>query len=288
MTKRMKQYEVLQRASSFLKKHGCEERVAEILLQHYVQQSRSTFYAHMHEYISPNIIKKLMTDLKTHVETNIPVQHLTGYEYFYGRKFAVNEHVLIPRPETEELVKHTLDFISEIFSNEPITLVDIGTGSGVIAITLALHLSQATVYATDISKKALVVAKQNAIAHKAPVSFFCGDYGQPLIDQKLSAHIIVSNPPYIAKSELPSLSRTVKNFDPALALFADEEGTAAYRKIVEQSKDILKKSGVLAFEIGHMQGDIVRSIIKHVYPMSNVRILSDINGRDRIVIARLT
>lgn len=285
MTKQMKLYEVLKRASLFLEKHGCEQHIGEILLQHYMQLSRSEFYAKMHDPIQPSIIERLFADLQKHVDTGVPVQHLTNEEHFYGRKFFVNEHVLIPRPETEELVKYIIDITEEKFPHEPVKIVDIGTGSGVIAITLALQLSQATVYATDICEQALQVAKQNAAHFNAPVTFLSGNFAQPLIDRQLSIDIIVSNPPYIARREASSLSRTVKNFDPALALFADDEGTAAYQTIVQQSKRLLKSPHMIAFEIGYQQGDAVQSIIKKGYPKSDVHVLKDINGKDRIVIA---
>jgi len=284
MTRRLKQYEVLSWASSFLKKHQCEERIGEYLLQHYLGLSRSAFYANMHEVIPPEIVQRLKKDLKAHVTTGIPLQHLTGMEYFFDRPFLVNKHVLIPRPETEELVNHVLHIIAQTYFDKPITIADIGTGSGVIGITLALHLPQATLYATDISTKALSVAKENANRLQAPVHFLHGDYLQPLIMKQQSVHIIVSNPPYVAPSEAQTLSKTVKH-DPDIALFATEKGTAAYRIIVEQSKYVLKPSGIIAFEIGYKQAKIVRSIIKKVYPTSDVYVLKDINGKDRIVIA---
>lgn len=287
MTKQMKQYEVLKRASLFLEKHGCEQHIGELLLQYHLQLSRSAFYAHMHQEISPSVIDRLFTDLKKHVEIGVPIQHLTGYEYFYGRKFSVNKHVLIPRPETEELVAYVINAVHENYPDEPITIVDIGTGSGVIAITLALHIQQATVYATDISKQALHVAQQNASVLGANVHFRHGNYVQPLIDEHRSVDVIVSNPPYIARKEAPTLSRTVKDFDPELALFAENEGIAAYRTIVEQSQQLPKRPEIIAFEIGYEQGNDVRSIINNMYPHSHTDVRQDINGKDRIVISQL-
>src|SRR5690625_3975030 len=215
----LKQYEVLKRASLFLQQNNCEGRVAEILLQHFLQVSRAQFYANMQETISPEINDKLWTAIKEHVTTHIPVQHLTGYEYFYGRKFHVNEHVLIPRPETEQLVEHVINAAYEHTSQGPLTIVDLGTGSGVIAITLALELNFAQVYATDISEEALHVAKENAKKHHANVQFMLGNFAEPLIKSHIETDIIVSNPPYIAYDEEKTLSKTVKH-DPELALYA--------------------------------------------------------------------
>lgn len=282
----VKQYEVLRRASLFLHKNNSEQKIAELLLQHYKQESRTEFYANMHDTLPQSIINQLWEDLNKHVETGVPVQHLIGYEYFYGRKFYVNDQVLIPRPETEELVDYLLKMIREYGTDQKINIADIGTGSGVIAITLACELKeQAIVYATDISEKALKTAQKNAAKNKAKVHFFQGDFLEPLIDQNIPLNIIVSNPPYIAFSEKKSLSRTVKNFDPEIALFAKSNGLAAYDTIINQSRHILKSNRLLAFEIGYNQGAAVQELLQNVYPKSKIHIQQDINGHDRIVLA---
>lgn len=278
-----KLYEVLKRASLFLEKHGREPRVAEILLQHHLQVSRSNFFMMMRDEISNEVVLAFQKDVELHAQTGIPVQHLTGYEMFYGEKFYVNEDVLIPRPETEELVEHVIQLVK----NQPVTIADIGTGSGVIAITLAKQLESATVFATDISPDALRVAKQNAQAQNADVTFYQGDFLEPLLINNIQVDILVSNPPYIAREEEAHLSDTVKNFDPVLALFADEEGLYAYRKIIADSPKVVKSQGKLIFEIGHTQGEAVTQIIKEVYPNSSIQTIKDINGKDRIVSATL-
>lgn len=283
----MKQYEVLKWASLFLQKHQCESRVAEILLQHHLHISRSEFYANMHEPVSPAAIKLFETDIQAHVETGVPVQHLLGYEYFYGRKFIVNEDVLIPRPETEDLVEHCIKEAEQHFYEEPLTIVDVGTGSGIIAISLALEMPNAVVFATDISNKALTIAKQNAEILRANVQFSRGNFLQPLINKNNQAQMIISNPPYIAKSEQATLSQTVKKFDPTLALFAEEQGLAAYQDILNQAPKVVTSNSLLAFEIGHEQGKAVRSLIKTTFPTSKIRIIQDINKKDRIVSAQL-
>ncbi|WP_085994033.1 peptide chain release factor N(5)-glutamine methyltransferase [Oceanobacillus senegalensis] len=281
-----KLFEVLKRASLFLEKQNREPRVAEILLQHHLKINRSQFFMMMQEPINPNVIKRFEQDLERHAKTGVPVQHLTGSEEFYGRTFHVNEHVLIPRPETEELVLHVTNLVQEYFPNQPITIADIGTGSGIIATTLALELSQANVFASDISEKALQVARKNASNLHAEVSFLQGDFLQPFIDEGKEMDILVSNPPYIAKSEEELLSDTVKNFDPELALFADEEGLAAYRRIIQQAKRISPLQA-LVFEIGHTQSDAIHQLIKAAFPTSMVKTIKDINGKDRIVSAVL-
>lgn len=282
-----KQYEVLNRASLFLEKNKCEPRIAEMLLMHHLDMSRAHFYAQMQELIPPVIIDAFQSDIKAHVKTGIPVQHLLGYEYFYGRKFHVNKHVLIPRPETEELIHHVLKVVKQI-DTTPIHIVDVGTGSGVIAVTLALEIPNATILATDISKQAIAVAKENAKRLKANVQFFQGDFLQPIIAENKQVNIVISNPPYIAKAKEALLSRTVKDFDPALALFADDDGLAAYKKITDEAQYVLTNNGVLAFEIGHQQGPAVKKIITGCFPSSESLIIQDINKKDRIVLAKLS
>lgn len=155
----MKQIEVLNWAFSILKEHNREENIADILLQYHLGYTRTEFYMNMREEVKPVVVEAFKKDIKKHIETGVPVQHLLGYEYFYGEKFIVNEHTLIPRPETEELV----DLIMNTYPKDSeFTLVDLGTGSGIIAITLAKHFKNAYIYASDISEEALIVAKENA------------------------------------------------------------------------------------------------------------------------------
>ncbi|HLR67253.1 peptide chain release factor N(5)-glutamine methyltransferase [Virgibacillus alimentarius] len=282
------QFEVLKWASLFLKEHHREPKIAELLLQHHMQVSRSNFYATMREPVPPVIIQKFKADIQKHARTGVPIQHLTGYESFYGHHFHVNEHVLIPRPETEEMVQHTIHVAKQHFAHNHITIVDIGTGSGAIACILALELPSATVYATDISIEALTVAQTNAEKLQAEVTFLHGDFLEPILSKHIHADIIVSNPPYIAKTEEVRLTDTVKNFDPSLALFADEEGLAAYRQIINNLPKVIKKDSTVVFEIGYDQGEVVTSLLRAVFPYVQAEIIQDINGKDRIVSAKLS
>jgi len=283
----MKQYEVLQWAFSFLKKHEREEKVAEILLQHHLDVSKEQFFTMMQETVPPSLQEKFITDVKSHAIYGVPVQHLTGYEYFYGRKFSVNEHVLIPRVETEELVYHVIEQVHTHYNGLPLTIIDVGTGSGVIAITLALELPNATIYATDISKEALFVAEENAQSHHATVHFLNGNFLEPILEQQLSPQIIVSNPPYIRKTDEHLLTDTVKRYDPKLALFADNNGLAAYETIMKQIKKLPIETRNIYFEIGYDQATDVTSIIKASYPLSHIKTIKDINGKDRIISANV-
>ncbi len=281
-----KQYEVLRWASLFLEKNNRESRVAELLLQHHLGVSRAVFFANMQEDIPDDIYEAFKADIEKHAETGVPLQHLTGYEYFYGRRFTVDEHVLIPRPETEELVQHVIRHGVD-FRKKPLRIVDVGTGSGVIAITLKLERSDAEVFATDISAEALQVAKKNAAAWNADVAFLQGNFLEPLIEREMVVDILVSNPPYIAEKERNVLSDTVKNFDPELALFAGDDGLSAYKEIIRQAKRVVRPGGLIAFEIGHEQGNAVKKLLMETFPYSDVDILQDINKKDRIVTAKI-
>lgn len=281
-----KQYEVLQWASLFLEKNNRESRVAELLLQHHLGVSRAVFFANMQEDIPDDIYEAFKADIEKHAETGVPLQHLTGYEYFYGRRFTVDGHVLIPRPETEELVQHVIRHDVD-FRKKPLRIVDVGTGSGVIAITLKLEWSDAEVFATDISEEALQVAKKNAAEWNADVAFLQGNFLEPLIEREMVVDILVSNPPYIAETERNVLSDTVKNYDPELALFAGDDGLSAYKEIIRQAKRVVRPGGLIAFEIGHEQGNAVKKLLMETFPYSDVDILQDINKKDRIVTAKI-
>lgn len=277
------QVEVLNWAFSILKSNNREENVAPILLQHHLGCTRTEYYLNMREEIDPNIVKSFKKDIKKHVETGVPVQHLLGYEYFYGDKFTVNQHTLIPRPETEELV----DLMIKTYPKDAnFTIVDLGTGSGVIAITLAKHFKNALIYATDISKEALKVAKDNALSHGVTIQFYEGDFLEPIIDRKIKIDLLISNPPYIDYADLPSLSDTVKEFDPHQALFATNKGLGAYELIMKQVLKLPSHPQTIYFEIGYKQADDISHLFKEILPKYQVITEKDINNKDRILIGQ--
>ncbi|ALX50670.1 peptide chain release factor N(5)-glutamine methyltransferase [Lentibacillus amyloliquefaciens] len=276
----MKQHEVLRRASLFLEENNREPKMAELLLQHYLGVSRSKFFTMMNEEVPESVLNQFHHALTEHAETGVPFEHITGFASFYSRDFLVNEYTLIPRPETEELIA----YVVQTASAEPMRIADIGTGSGIIAITLALELPQAIVYATDISKEALKLAEKNAARLGADITFLEGDYLEPLIDHKITTDLIISNPPYISPDEKMLLSDTVKNFDPKEALFAEDNGLAAYKAIIRRLRDTLNQNGGnVLFEIGHRQGSDVQGLLQTAIPEMDVSVIRDINGKQRIV-----
>lgn len=273
-------HEVLKRASLFLEQHDKEPIVAELLLQHHLQIDRSQMFMKLREEIESDILQSFNKDLKLHAEESVPIQHIIGYEYFYGRKFIVNEHVLIPRQETEEVVLKSFEIMAD---KQPQTIVDVGTGSGIIGITIALEKPGHDIYATDISSEALRIARENASRLGAKLTFYEGDFLDPLQQEQITVDLIVSNPPYIPYAEAKNLSDIVRNHDPERALFAKENGLYAYRKILEQAKHVLRPGGQIVFEIGFDQGESVPNLATTYFPNALIDVFSDINGNNRIV-----
>lgn len=206
----------------------------------------------------------------------IPVQYIVGNVNFYGLIFDINENVLIPRFETEELVEKSIKYINDFFKNK-IDIVDIGTGSGCIAISLKKNLV-CNMDAVDISNKALEVAKANAKKLEADINFYNGDLLKPL-NKKYD--VIISNPPYIADNE--EIMEMVKNNEPHIALYADNEGLKNYEEILKNAKSYLKDKSMIIFEIGQMQGIKIREIALNYFPNSTVKIEKDMQGRDRFI-----
>lgn len=280
MHKQHKIFEALNRASSYLLDNGREEAAARILLQHELRLSQAGLLASMRDELDNTSYERFWSLVEQHAK-GTPVQHLTGYEVFYGRKFSVNPDVLIPRPETEELVEEALELIRRYIPNPSPEIADIGTGSGIIAVTMKLEMPSSKVTATDISQKALDTAKRNAVELEAEIDFKLGDLLEPLQGQKWD--IILSNPPYIALSEAESISDSVKDFEPHSALFADQEGLALYRKMMEDLPELLNKPGIVGLEIGHLQGEAVENMLKNAFPQAKIYCKKDINKNDRMV-----
>ena len=282
MTKLKYVYEALKRASSYLQENGREEGAARILLQHEMGLSYSGLISSMRDEISEQQFERFWANIEAHVK-GIPVQHLTGSEEFYGRNFLVNSDVLIPRPETEELIEETLQLIDCHLPKKELAIADIGTGSGIIAITLKCELPDAQVVATDISQPALDMAAKNAERLNAHIDFRLGDLAEPLEGEKWD--VILSNPPYISYAEAPGLSDSVRDFEPHHALFADNEGLALYEKMAKQFPKLLNKPGAIGFEIGYQQGPAVEKLLKEAFPDALVYSKKDINKNDRMVFA---
>lgn len=236
----------------------------------------------MNEEIDQEKLKLIEIKLAIYLEQRVPIQYILGYSYFYRRKFLVNHNVLIPRQETEELVDNVIKMCYKIFGKRKINVVDVGTGSGAIAVTLKKECNNMKVTATDISLTALEQAKINAQIHSANIDFFAGDMLEPLLERNLKFDVIVSNPPYIAENE--EVDDIVKNNEPHLALYANNNGMECYKKILKNANIILNKPGLIAFEHGYWQSDLLIRLIKTYFPIAEYEVIKDLNKKDRMTI----
>lgn len=240
----------------------------------------------MREEITAEQEKSFTEFIHKHVE-GIPIQYMIGHEMFYGRSFFVNEEVLIPRPETEELIVGVLERIERHFGDEKIHVADIGTGSGAISITLALENKNLHVYTVDIAQESIEVAKENAKTLGAEVTFYHGDLLSPFYETGQKLDVVVSNPPYIPEEDWRGLSPVVKEHEPKRALVGGEDGLDFYRRFMEELPNVLQKKAIVAFEIGVGQGEDVKGLLQQAFPHAHVEVVFDINGKDRMVFVEM-
>lgn len=214
-----------------------------------------------------------------------PVRYITGRVEFYGLDFRVDPRALIPRPETELVVDQALAWASE-WSSPDVAIADIGTGCGCIAVSLARHLSQARLYATDASAAALEVARANAGEHgvEPRITFLHGHLLDPLPEP---VDLIASNPPYVTTVELAALPREIRDHEPVEALHGGEDGLDAVREILRQAPSRLRAGGGAIVEIGSSQGQAALEIARRNFPGGDIALRQDYAGLDRLVIARL-
>ncbi|WP_274459221.1 peptide chain release factor N(5)-glutamine methyltransferase [Gemella haemolysans] len=274
----MNRRQAITKACLLLRRQGKEESLARFLLMYMLDESPQLFSNSLSEQISKENEEKYFSLIEKHIKEDVPLSHLVGFEYFYDRKYKVTKDVLSPRMETEELIYKVIEYINASNKNK-FKILDLCTGSGIIAITLKKELEQVSVdiIASDISEEALEVAKENSQSHDATIKFIKSDIFNN-IDDKFD--IIVSNPPYIDRKDEVTIQDNVLNYDPHLALFAEEEGMYFYRKIIEQANDYLNENGVIFFEIGYDQKDkIIKLADMNGY---SVEVYKDINGRDRM------
>ena len=219
-----------------------------------------------------------------------PLQYILGTQEFCGLEFQVNPAVLIPRPETELLVQEVVRGGSGL--NEDGVLVDVGTGSGCVAITLATILTRTRIFAMDCSPEALAVAKENAERHGVidKIDWMEGDLLSPLRERGMAGavDVIVSNPPYIAEADWSGLQPEVRDFEPQLALIAGQEGTEFHDRLLKDSKQFLVPGGLLVMEIGQGQGAALRQTAAQVGGYTALQVVEDAAGIERVMIARRT
>ena len=241
-------------------------------------------YLDLDKETDERVLKKFNDGIKR-LLNNEPLNYVLGYSYFYGYKFIVNKNVLIPRYETEELVGLILSKYDEFYKGKAINICDVGTGSGAIAIALKKEEEKLNVYASDISKEALEVAKINARNNDADITFMSGSMLEPYIENNIKVDILVSNPPYIKTIE--NIESSVYDFEPHVALFGGEDGLKFYREIFENADKIINPKGLIFFEMGYDLKDALSELAKKYFPDSKIEVYKDINNKDRMLMIRL-
>ena len=252
--------------------------IINIVLKHVLRKDNLYLFSRPEDPIPEKNIDKLL-DISNQLKTGKPVQYIVGETDFYGYRIIVNGNVLIPRPETEELV----DLV--IKENPAYTghVLDIGTGSGCIAVALAGNLPQAAVTAIDNSSPALRTASVNARNNDVNIKFLDFDIMSGLIPETGTAEIIVSNPPYVLNSEKSSMHKNILDFEPAAALFVpDNEPLKFYKAILDIAIELLLKGGRIYFEINESKGKSMADLLGY-YSYSDIRVIKDMNGKDRII-----
>ena len=268
--------ETIEHAAALLAPSPTAHRDAELLLLHTTRMTKADLLTHPEHELTERQTNHYQAAIARRA-LHEPVQYIIGTQEFYGRPFIVNPLVLIPRPETEHLVEAAL-----ALTPRPSRILDVGTGSGILAITLALELSHATVTATDISAPALAVAQQNARSLGADhVRFVASNLFAKLDDARFDC--IVSNPPYVGTSE--ALEPQVRDYEPATALYAGEDGLAIYRRLIPQAFASLEPRGYLLLEIGQGQRDAIAALFQ-TSSFSDIRFIDDLQGIPRVAIAQ--
>lgn len=253
--------EILKQASAQLRDASVPNDLldAQTLLAHALGQDRTYLIIHFNQSLSDDLIAQFQTYIHRRA-TGEPLQYIVGKQAFYGLEFEVTPAVLIPRPETELLVEETLRLAADLAA--PI-VCDVGTGSGCIAVTVARELATAQVIATDISPAALAVARRNAERNGVleRIEFIESDLlGN--VSPSLKADFMLSNPPYIAASEMPTLQREVRDWEPHLALTDFADGLQFYRRLLAEAPNFLKPGGYLIFEMGYQQAATIKALVE--------------------------
>lgn len=250
--------------------------LVKILLAELLNLNPLELLNHLNEEVDQEKINTFKQEIKS-LKNNKPIQYVLGNVNFYGQKFYINENVLIPRFETEELVENTIKYINKYF-NKPIDIIDLGCGSGVIGLTLEKKVSTNSVDLIDISKKALEVTNKNCGKLNSKANIIESDMFSN-VEKKYD--VIISNPPYIKTNE--EIEEIVKENEPSIALYAGEDGLDCYKKILKDIKKHMKAKCLIAFEIGYKQKDDIINLIRKNIPDVKIKAKKDLSGKDRMI-----
>ncbi|MXY47039.1 MAG: peptide chain release factor N(5)-glutamine methyltransferase [Chloroflexi bacterium] len=255
---------------------------AEVLVRHSLNWNRAQFYASLNESLKPSTVDRVQAITNRRLSGE-PLAYITGHREFYGLELSVNSAVLIPRQETELIVAAALDYTSALHT-EPITIADVGTGSGAIAMALAANLPNAQVFGIDLSSDALTVAKHNRRKHKL-VDRVCLLQGDLLTPLQHSVDIVVSNPPYIASDLIARLSPEVRH-EPRRALDGGKDGMEVIRQLLRQAPSKVNAGGCALIEISPEQSDTARKTAREQFPRADIYVLNDLLGLPRCLVVR--
>lgn len=259
--------------------NGKEPSAIKQLLMHHGPLTPTEYYVKKDESMDPSAYQWFLKDVDAYIKKDVPIQHLIGHEIFFGHPFKVSKDVLIPRFETEELVTHTLDYIESFFPSGPLRVADVGTGSGCIGLTLKKEMPRLDMTCTDISKKALKIAQENAQNLAVDVTFAEGNMCEPLGEMD-KFDIIVSNPPYLKESE--RVAPIVKNHEPHEALYGGSDGLRYYRALFSEAEAYLKRPYMIAIEHGFDTAKAMRKLIQKTLKDATIVQKKDMQGRDRM------
>ena len=277
----------IREAKQILKKNqiSSSKLNAELLLSYVLNCPKVYLYLNGNKILTKEQEKKLNSLIQKRISGK-PLQYILGETEFYGLKLEVNKKVLIPRPETEMLVENVINFFSD--KKEKLFIIDWGTGSGNIAIALAKNLN-CYIYALDVSKPALEVAKKNALKNKVSQKIkFGGSNSFQALNKKLYQKIdcLIANPPYIRENEFENLPKEIKDFEPKVALLDKKKGLFYHKKIISEGKDFLKKGGLLALEVALGQAQKIVKLIQQNGNYESIKIKKDLSGIERVVLAK--
>ena len=274
----MNRRQAILKACLLLRRQDKEESLAKFLLMYMLDETAEQFSNKLSEELSVEQENRYFDLINKNINEDTPLSHLVGFDYFYDRKFKVTKDVLSPRMETEELIYKVLEYIKKS-KKDSFRILDLCTGSGIIAITLKKEIVEkyTEIVASDISEKSLSIAIENANNNNANITFIKSDLFDNISGK---FDLIISNPPYISYKDKITIKDNVLNYDPHLALFAEEDGIYFYRKIIENAVHYLSKDGVIFFEIGYDQKEKILELGKNNNFITTV--YKDINDRDRI------
>jgi len=259
---------------------------AEVLLSHFIGRDRAWLVTHIHDTLDGETDRVFEAAVQRRALRE-PLQYIIGRQEFWGLDFVVTPDVLIPRPETELVVESALKINANM--SRQVTIVDLCTGSGCIAVSLAKKLEESRIFATDKSGKALIVARENARNHGVSerIRFLEGDLFQPLeeLDIRGQVDIIVSNPPYVRSGDHRTLQPEVRDYEPAIALFAGPQGTEMQQQIISAAPAYLKRHGVLIMEMGIGQSKTLIRMVMEIGEYHAPEVYKDLAGIERVIVA---